>query len=186
MSRTGIILFLLLVGFAVLTSWLKRETTEVPIRIAEKTHAADFFMERFHLQQYDETGNLLYRLKGSRMEHYLENKTSVITNPDFLANVENVPGQWQVSAQQAITKEKEPEEISFRGNVVFKRPQTETVPALSLTTEQLLIQPNKEYVETTGIVSITSEAAFITGENLQADVKQGHFTLQHVKGRYVP
>jgi LPS export ABC transporter protein LptC len=185
MSRPGIVLFLFLVSIAIATTWLKRSTVSAPEQTEKKVYAADFFMDSFRLVQYGEAGQQAYQLYGSRMEHFLTDKKSVINNPEIFIQPEESPGYWQVRADQAVALSEEMDEITFTGNVVFKRPAALNMAALSLQTDHLLIKPAMEYLATDGLVTIISEQSTISGENLTADVKQGHFTMQQVKGRYV-
>lgn len=184
MSRTGIIVFLFLVVIAIVTGWLKRSTIIVPKQVAKKIYAADFFMDSFRLLQYDETGKLIYKLHGSRMEHFREDGKTIITAPEITMQPDKTPEHWQVNADQAVALSEEMDEITFTGGVVFNRPPATGVAALSLHADHLLIKPIAEYLATNGPVTIVSGQSNLTGENLVADVKQGQFSMQRVTGRY--
>ncbi|MBN1379069.1 MAG: LPS export ABC transporter periplasmic protein LptC [Gammaproteobacteria bacterium] len=184
MSRTGIILFLFLVSIAIATSWLKRSATLEPQQIQGKIYTADSFMDSFQILQYNEIGELSYQLNGMRMEHYLEDRKSIIIKPEIFVQLENSPDYWQVNAEQAIALSREQDELTFTGNVVFKRPASSAAGSFSMHTDHLTIHPATEHMATTGTVTFADDNSIIVGENLEADIKQGLFTLHSVKGRY--
>lgn len=186
MSRTGILLLSFLVVVAIATSWLKTKTTDNLNQLEEKTHAADFFMDDFHALEFDNAGKTVLSLKGRRIEHFAVDDKSIIEDPEIIMHPETSNKHWQVTAKQAVTETEKMDEIIFRENVLFLRPGSENVEALTLKTEHLLIQPHLEQLSTKGMVTITGNTSSFTGQNMEANLKLGQFQLFQAKGRYAP
>ena len=185
MSRNGIILFLFLIGIAAATSWLRNRVTTEPEPQPEKTYAADSFMDQFRISQYSDSGQLAYLLNGARLEYFDNEGKTVITRPDISVQPDSPDLNWQVQAHQAVSRSRRLDEINFTGDVIFERRPNDGVAAVLLETGQILIKPKLELASTDGSVTIHYALSTISGEKLQADLKQGLFNMQRVQGRYV-
>lgn len=184
LTRTGIIILILLV-IAVATSWLKRGAPGLTISGLQTSQAADFFLEDFQMQQFDEQGVLSYRMAGQRLEHYPKVGNSKINKPDMSIHPET-ESPWRIESELAVILPEANDEMRFTGQVYIRRPKTAVVKPISLRTEHLLLKPRAEIMQSEATVVIVSQGARIQGSQLFADLKHGQMTLHEVKSEYVP
>ena len=186
MSRTGLLLILLLVLVAFITTWLRSTTVGDSKLTAKQTPAADFYMENFRMLEFDDTGGTTFTLTGRRLEHYTVDNKSIINDPAITMHPETAAKHWKISAERAVSRVKDLDELYFEGNVNFIRPDTQDLARLSLQAEYMLVKPQQEFITTTGKTVIRSGASWFTGQDMQADLKHGQLQLNQVKGHYVP
>ncbi len=186
MSRTGLLLLLLLVIGAFITTWMRSTTLGDSKLTSKQTPAADFFMENFQTQEYDDTGTITFTLTGSRLEYFTADDKSIINNPAFVIHPNTAANHWQVSAERALYHAKELNELYFEGNVIFIRPDTKDLEVLSLQADYMQVKLYEELITTTGETTIRSGKSWFTGHDMQADLKRGKLQLVQAKGNYVP
>jgi LPS export ABC transporter protein LptC len=183
-NKNGLLLVLLLLAAAGVTTWLRtRPDITGPGTAAETIRQIDFFMENFRVRQYDAQGRLRYTFNGRELNHFPEDGRAEISSPHL--ELESEQGHWTVRANRAIanggTDGKGGEEIRFLGNV-----RMEQADRVLIRGEVLLLQPESEYMESLEPVVITGAGGRIEAASLKADLQTGIHTLTGVKGRYAP
>jgi LPS export ABC transporter protein LptC len=181
LNKGGFLLLSLLLAAAALTSWLRtRPDIAAPVAETETIRQIDFFMENFSIRQYNKRGRLHYVLNGLRLNHYEEDGRAEISEPAMKLSVED--RRWTVKAELAVAAQaRTAQEIRFLGNVRMHQ-----ADGLLIRTEELLLKPETEYMETLAPVVISGNGGNIEAHSLQADLQNGIHTLSTVRGRYVP
>lgn len=179
LHKSGLLLLLLLLAVAGITTWLRtRPDNAAPATAADTIKQIDFFLENFRIRQYDDEGRLHYTFKGAQMNHFQQDDRAEISSPDLVLNPREKG--WTVQAYRAVTRGTA-EEIRFLGNV-----RVEQADSVLIRTEALLLKPGTEYMETLEPVVITGNGSNIEAQSLRANLQTGKHTLTMVKGRYEP
>lgn len=169
-----------------LTDLLSNNTTSIP------TYPITFVINS-NTKQYDKTGKLSYSIR-SASTHYFDNNSSgsdvVFENPEIIVydNSETLKKQTstlRVSADRGVGNEKQ-DQLILEGNVILE--QTADSGSIStLTTEQLQVQPNRRYAETTKPVIITDKTGVTSAIGLKVFFDDKRIELlSDVKGKYAP
>lgn len=181
LNKGGLLLILLLLAVAGLTSWLRtRPDVAAPAAEAEAIQQIDFFMEDFRIRQYDSRGRLHYTFKGRQLDHYEADARAEITGPDMELTADGA--RWSVQADRAVTARVEAvEEIRFFGNV-----RVEQADSMLIRARTLLLRPDTEYMESLEPVAISGNGGTIDAQSLRANLQTGVHTLAGVRAHYVP
>lgn len=182
-TRTGIII-LLLIGAALLTSWLKQSTPTAKPASNSTSQTVDFFLTDFLLRQYDSDGEVSYRMQGQRLEHYPEQDVSKISLPSIAYKTQQ--NIWKINARSALLKPESSDEIVLSGKVDIHRPGLNGEGSTRLQTEQLTLKPEAEIARAEQSVTITGQGSIINAKQMLANLKIGHITLHKVESRYDP
>ncbi|ABE48410.1 LPS export ABC transporter periplasmic protein LptC [Methylobacillus flagellatus] len=155
-GRTNTILFpLAVLGLmALITLWIDRTVQPPEPRIDGATrHDPDYILNNFVTTKTDATGSISHILKASEMRHYPDDDTTELENPHFTqfgvgrpaTTIEGKRGY--VSSDGAV--------VEFRDNVRVVRPAFGDRPEMTLTTEYLRVEPDREVASTDQPVVIT-------------------------------
>ena len=191
MTRSGLIAVLGLILLAGITAWLKQDQTVPTARDRDKTvMQADFFLERFSMQQYNPEGRLEHQLYGQRLDHYpaqtaQSDERTEIQQPKLRLLRQDSP-DWYINAQRGIAAADALDEIWLHGDVILQRPAADGFAPLIASTASLMIKPNANYVETNDTITITRPGAKIVAARLQADLNRQQMQLYQVNSRYEP
>ena len=167
---------LLLGSLAALTYWLDAQVqAPQPRRDGSARHDADLFVEGVRAVKLDTDGNPLQSLTARRADHFGDDQTTEFKD---IALALTQPGKppFRVTAREG-TLSGDRENISFKGNV---RAIREAMPAsgaeeaqgpVTLTTEYLHVQPNRETADTDKPVTITDPRGTINATGMEFDNK---------------
>jgi len=149
----------------------------------EKTRFANYYLEDFKLTAHDKQGKIKYILQANRLDNY--DQESVAEIQGVRTTLFNKNSNWIVSANQAkIFQGKN--KIEFNSDVIFTRPAQASQTKLTLKTEQITFHTDKDLLETSSHVTITSEGTRLEANGLRYDNQKGTFELtSDVKGTYV-
>ncbi|MDM3871276.1 LPS export ABC transporter periplasmic protein LptC [Porticoccus sp. W117] len=141
---------------------------------------ANVYMLNTDTRQFNEQGQLAYRLTSQRSEHFTEARRFVLEDPNITSFQSDSP-PWNISAENGLV-EKNGESIQLTNNVVGRRFQKERT--VTLNTPQLLFLPDKQYAESDKDVTITMPGAQTSGVGFKANLKTGDYQLlSRVKGQ---
>lgn len=152
---------LVLVGvLAGLTFWLDKATSgQEQAARANKRHDPDFYVEKFNVQRYDATGQLINSLVADKMTHYPDDDTTDVINPDL--NIYRDGHPMHITAKQAHMTQ-DGKEVTMKGNVRLLRPAGER-PALLLETETMTAYSDDQRAHSNAPVKITQGSTVIHG-----------------------
>ena len=155
-GRTNTILFPLAVlgVLALLTLWIDRTVQPPAPKVDGNTrHDPDYILNNFVTTKTDATGNISHILKASEMRHYPDDDTTELENPHFTQFGVNAP---------PTTIEGKRGHVSSKGDIVdiyddvrVVRPAWGDRQEMTLTTEYLRIEPDRDIASTDRPVVIT-------------------------------
>lgn len=168
MKYRGSLFPLLLVGvLAGLTFWLQRVTEPGAVdRSGRMRHDPDFVVENFSVKRFDAEGSLQHTLRSTRMDHYPDDDTTVITKPEITFH-RNPPTRLSADSAWVSTDARE---VRLEGNVRLAR-AGEGRPDTVVATSRLNIFPEDETARGDAAVSITHGLSVVDGAGIAVDNK---------------
>ena len=153
-------IFLVLAFISVWTITTDYNKTHQLQQPANKIYA-EIFMDEFEMTAMSENGEPDYILIGSRLQRYSNSNDTEIKQPVFHLLQKNK--QWKVSADEALINDKK-ETIQLIDNVVMQQQDTE--PAVTIRTQNLLINTRTQIAQTQAQVEITQGKSRIKSNGL--------------------
>ena len=179
------LVILVVIALSTLSWWMPFETSPVSKLTAppEKRHIADYYVADFDLTSMNATGHPRYRLQGRDMNHYADDDTSHVIQPQLTMYRQDV-APWFVRAEQA--------QVTTGGESVLLQDQVKVerltdIPRdkLEIQTSLLTVLPAKEYAETDQPVTIVTDFGVTHAVGMKADLKQERLQLlAQVRGEY--
>jgi lipopolysaccharide export system protein LptC len=176
----------LLAVLAGLSFWLQQvvETGETK-QEGKLRHDPDSMAENFLLRQFDDQGQVKYRLTAPYLEHYPDDDASLLKNPTLIQYRPDAP---------SLTVSGENARVTSKGEVVFlwddvrvTRAATPERPAAVARMPDLTAHPNDGIAFTQSPVEITEGQSWVKGVGMHLDQKAATFELQsQVTGLYYP
>jgi len=185
MSRSGyIILFIAVVVIAATSSWLLKTVDTQPFTILEPPrHYKDYYLQNFNATIMNENGKPHYVLKGKYLEHFPDDESIDIKQPDVKLFREKLP-PWNLLSEHARVLNKG-NLIYLNGNVLMNRPESANEPEINLTTSNLTLKVDQNYAETNDPVDIKTEKHRLKAKGMRVYLADGRLELlSDVKGFY--
>lgn len=148
------------------------------------------YLIKADIRQYDSQGQLSYRMLSERAEHfqYLPDRQSprdysLVTEPNITVHGEG-EAPWRLTARRGRSEDGG-ERLRFIDNVQAWQQRGDGRQII--TTEALLIEPNRQYAETDKAVTMRSPRSQHTAVGLRAYLDRDYIELlSEVEGRYEP
>ena len=171
------ILFLLVV----LTFWLSRFVQPVDNRDdARKRHDPDLVVERFAAQKLSPIGDIQYLLNAAKMTHYPDDDSSLLENVVFTGYQ---PGKPQVTARAPTGRILNGKDfVILEGNVVLDSAATANLPASTMETPTLTIEPDNAVAYSDSGVVIRSANSTLAAKRFRLNTETREMTLHSVSG----
>jgi lipopolysaccharide export system protein LptC len=174
-ERTAIYIPVLLMGLLALgTYWLVRNTPQSLGPETQKAVSAepDYYMRKFGIKTFDETGQLKSDVTGSELRHYPETDTLEIDNAVILSY--SVEGRLTTSTGDRALTNSDGSEVQLIGNAHVVRapyslPNGEQAPRLEFQGEFLHVFVNEERVKSHLPVVITRGNDQFAGDTFAYD-----------------
>lgn len=160
-------LFLILLAGA--SFWLDRAVQSVFPQEKNTRHDPDFWAENFTIKKFGEDGKLQNTLTASKLMHYPDDDTTVITAPTV--RYYRDPPVVISSATGLISNNGK--EVALVGNVQIKRETTKASPATQVETRVLTLFPDDELAVSREPVTITQGRSIIKGGGMESNHKTG-------------
>jgi lipopolysaccharide export system protein LptC len=192
-DRASIYLPVLLMGVLALgTYWLVRNSPvfAAPEAAKEISHESDYFMRKFTLRNFDETGLLTSEVYGIEARHYPDTDTLEIDQPRMRSI--NPEGRLVVSSSNRALVNGDGSEVQLFGNAHVVREPTKDVsghdlPRMEFSGEFLHAYVNEERVKSHKPVVLTRGADQFTGDTFAYNNLTGIADLKgRVRGLLVP
>lgn len=178
--------FILLAVVATLIWWLEDiVSTSHQESLRQKNNRPDFYMENFTLRNYNPDGLLRYRATGNSMIRYPVDDSLEIEQLDMRAfKPDKAP--LDVKANNArITNEGD--HVMLTGAVDINQEKQGNDDSLSIKTEKLFLDNEREYAETNKAITIRTSKHEMSGVGMQAWLGHKKYRLfSEVKGRHEP
>lgn len=142
----------------------------------------DYYVENATTRQYMPDGSLNYQLQAPVMKHFRSTGASQLSNP-YLLMYRGGEHPWQIQSDQAVVN-RSGSKVTMRNNVRVARKDA-SGRETRLTTEYLLVYPDREYAETPSKVRIEAANGVTNAKGLQAYLKEGRMLLKsQVRGQH--
>ena len=170
---------------ALLSWWLKDTTSPTRTTVDGKVrHDPDYYAENMTIYSMDKTGDLQYQLEVSHLEHYPDDQSMLLSYPQMILYQDQHPS-WTITSDNG-TVTANGKEVTLSNNVIAKLTEKENVTQMKLTTEDLLVRPDKKYAETDNNVLLQDENGSTRAKGMKADIEKNRIQLlSNVRGTYV-
>ena len=184
---------LLLGGLAALTYWLDAQVQGPPDRRdGSSRHEPDVFLENFRATTFDADGRPRETLAAQRAEHFPDDDSAEVTQPQLTLTETGRPTVTVVSRKARLTGDRE--NGFFEGAVKVHREGEQAGPGnehpagpVTLTTEFLHVVPKEYKVDSDQAVTIEEPRGIIRGRGFAFDNKAKTVKLHaNVSGTFQP
>lgn len=145
------------------------------------------YMTHFFVTVFTPEGHLKNKLSANYWAYQPETEGSTLTTPHLVIYKPN-GSLWTIDADRGFIQQANIgtlDQIDLHNNVVINRPATGTFVPMTLETDALHYQPNKEYAETDQLVVMTKPGLKISGIGMRAFLdKSSVELLRDVKTSY--
>lgn len=182
---------LVLLGFALLLAagsfWLlelsNKSSRSTPSEI--ESTMPDYFIENFTYSKLDARGLMEYRVEGAKMTHYPADKHTVIEKPVVRNFSPNRP--TTVLRADSANINGDHTEIRLIDNVILERAQVLRDEPLMITSDYMLVLPEKDMVTTDKQVEIRVGKMHLSATGMVANNATRELTLESkVNGIFLP
>lgn len=185
MNRVGyIVLFIVVIVIAATSSWLLRRIDPQPFNILKPVqHNMDYFLTDFNSTIMNLSGIPQYTIKGTRLEHFPDDSSFDITQPDIkLFRGKRPP--WLVKSKTARILSKKGT-IYLNGKTSMNRAKSKNELAINLDTSNVTIYTEKDFAETKDNVHIYTKKHDIKAKGMRVYLAEGRLELlSNVRGTY--
>ncbi len=179
--------FILFLGFIALSSWWFSKAIEKQATLPkaiEKTHIPLYYSRNIELINMSKTGQLKTKLTAERMIHFLDDETTDLKNPHYIAyNTKTKPLVIQ-SSKGWISKDSQ--HIILKGTVYIDRKADSLHRPLHLITRNLHLFPKQNKAKTKQDVIASSGKDWINAIGMEVLFTQSNQIklLSRVRGHY--
>lgn len=145
----------------------------------------DYFVDNFSYAKLDALGRLEYVIDGLKMTHYPVDKRSEIDKPVIRHFAPNQPPTTLRAERATVNGDRT--EVRMIDKVVLERAQVRGEETLTVTSEYMLVLPEKDIVTSDRRVDIRTGSAHLSGTGMVANNATRQLTLESsVTGIYLP
>lgn len=182
---------LLLLGVGVLLAagsfWLveiSNRSSDTTVSQGQRTDP-DYFVHNFSYAKLDNRGRVEYLIEGQKMTHYPVDKRSDIDKPVVRNFAPNRPTTTLRAERATVNADRT--EVKLMEKVVLERAQVRGEDALTVTSDYMLVLPEKDIVSTDRRVDIRIGDVQLSGTGMIANNQTRQLSLEsRVSGIYPP
>ena len=183
---------LVVLVLALLSWWFQRQERATGVEQPRDSHVVDYSMRDFEATAMDEQGRPRHRLRAVSMQHYMDDGSSTLEQPELLLYrpaTQRGEGQaverWQLRAEQAHIKSNGVETL-LKGAVQVQHIDETDRVMQELHTRDLLVYVDQQRAESDAAVEIRERHGVTRAQGLKIDLKAGQIELlAAVRGEYV-
>lgn len=178
---------LLLIGLlAAFTFWLDQIVAEPPRSgIGASRHDPDFIVEKLTSVSMGETGAASHTLAASRMVHYPDDDSTLLTDPRFVS-YGSAKAPVTITASEGVVSSKG-DHVYLQDNVRVTRTAYDENSELVMRTVFLHIVPGQHLARTDRLVTITDATGTVTADGFEMNNETRVIKLMsNVRGTYDP
>lgn len=182
MNRNTLLVLALVALLVVATTWLSEKSEQPkPVTPAEAEGVVDYFIRGFDGTETASNGTPSQLLKAASLRHYAATGVTELEQPDL--TIYRKPGeQWLVRAHQGRMTD-EGNELQLSGQVILT--QRSKQQPLTLSTDNLILYPQRHFAETKSAVTITAPTGKIQGVGMKVyGDEQRLLLLSTIRGTY--
>ena len=183
MNTKQLLLFTALLAAAAVSGWLLLDQGLLTDRPAPSPRGPDLFVENMDLKIIGEDGNVHYRVRASRLDHFPYDDHSELTDP-FMQLFSNQQIVWDARSEHGRVAD-QGDTVWLLGRVEIHRPPQAGQRPLKVLTSDLLVKPQSDTAETSAPATIESGPYRIEGVGMLANIRENRLDLRsHVRGRF--
>jgi lipopolysaccharide export system protein LptC len=177
---------LLLIGMlAALTFWLEQIAQPPERGTGGSRNDPDYIVDKLSAVTLNQSGAASYTLSATKMMHYPEGDTTLLTAPEFVS-YEAARAPLTITANEAVVSANG-QHVYFQDNVRVTRAAHGANSELVVRTAFLHVIPDEKLARTDRTVTITDAATTVTAEGLELDNETRVIKLlSNVRGTYDP
>ena len=152
------------------------------MQLAKSKSYVEVFMNEFEILAMDDNGSPSYIMNGDYLQRHNDSDETEVLKAVFDLLQEN--GQWKINADNAIINDKN-DTILLENNVIMQQQNIE--PAVTIRTQQLLINTRTQIAQTRARVNITQGQSLLQSDGMIFNNITSELELSsNVSGYYVP
>jgi len=177
-----IILFGGLLAAALITGWFVQDQGILKDQAPASPRGPDLFVNGMDLRIIGEDGNMHYRVRASRMEHFPYDDHSDLTAP-FIQIFSQQKATWDARSERGRVAD-QGDTLWLLGRTVINRPALADQQAVNVVTSDVMVKPRADTAETSATAVITSGRYRIEGVGMLANFRESRLDLHsRVRGR---
>lgn len=182
MNGRQIILFGGLLAAALITGWFVQDQDILKEQTPASPRGPDLFVNGMDLRIIGEDGNMHYRVRASRMEHFPYDDHSDLTAP-FIQIFSQQKATWDARSERGRVAD-QGDTLWLLGRTVINRPALADQQAVNVVTSDVMVKPRADTAETSAAAVITSGRYRIEGVGMLANFRESRLDLHsRVRGR---
>jgi lipopolysaccharide export system protein LptC len=164
--------------------WLNQKNISPPTALdSNLRHDPDYFAEDLVVYSLDASGKPQHQLQAEHLYHYPDDKSTQLTSPHFVFYRDQNP-EWEIDAAQGHIMASG-DEVFLSGGVMAKQTPESTSTPLTLTTEDILIHPDKKQAQTDKDVLLQDKFSSTHATGMKVDIADNTIKfLSNVRGQY--
>ncbi len=186
MTNRIIVLGALFIALALSVNFVLEESEQSSPGI--QRNEPDLYMLNASISQYDQQGRLQHSVNAARFTRFpLTEVTAMISPSIHFGQDDDDTKPWQVTSEEGrllSASSFREEVVELWDQVVAARMQTDD-QFFRIATESLTVYPQRHYLETDRLVTITSENARTSAAGMQAFLDEGRFIFHGTKNNRV-
>lgn len=184
MSRSTLLLLIVIGILAALSSWLSREEGGGGLlTVRPPAHIPDYYIAGFSAAAYSADGVPRHRLSAEQMTHFADDASTELSAPR-LAFIDEQGETWQLEAGRGEA-DGSGETLLLADTVSVRRAAT-TGEAFELRSGDLTVHPKRRFATTRSAVTITAPGTRIKAAGLDAYFDEERLVLYSVESHYEP
>ena len=186
MTTSRFISLLLLTIIASLVWWLENLVSSSQTEAMKlQTNRPDFYMEKFAMRNFSTEGTLKYQANGQSLIRYPKDDSLEIEQLEMQAFKQD-KGPISVKSDTARISN-DGEHILLTGAVNIHQEKHGSDDSLTLTTDKLFLDNQRDYIETNKPITIRTDRHTMHGTGMQAWLEYRKFRLlSNVRGTHEP
>jgi len=186
MTANRLASFLFLCVITSLIWWLENVVSSSQNEaLKQENNRPDFYMKNFTLHDYTVNGELRYETDGESLIRYPKDDSLEIEQLDMQAYKKNKAPMY-VSADNARISNNG-DHILLTGSVYIHQPKHDDDDSLSIKTEKLFMDNQRDYIETNKAITIKTSKHTMQGVGMQAWLEHKKYRfLSQVRGKHEP
>jgi len=179
-----ILAFTVVASVAFFSWWLNEKNISPQKSLdSDLRHDPDYFAEGLVVYSLDASGKPQHQLQAEHLYHYPDDKSTQLTRPHLVLYQDQNP-DWVIDAAEGLVISNS-DEVFLSGGVVAERTQEGTNAPLKLTTEDLLIHPDKKHAQTDKNVLLQDKFSTTHATGMKVNIENNTIIfLSNVRGQY--
>jgi lipopolysaccharide export system protein LptC len=177
-----------LVLLVALTFWLSRFVQQDDSRTeGPKRHDPDLIIENFAAQKLGESGDIEYAVKAVKMQHFLDDDSSLLENVVFVAIQPNQPKLTATAPRGQLFKHPDgDDEVMMDGGVRIETDADSRYPPIKLATPKITIIPDQNIARSSDGVAMESPAGALNAKSFLLNTLTRRIVFETVDLNYAP